>query len=182
MCNYEDYFCRSISNGAGVQPLNQPLLPAPPATNSAAPPAAVSPKIDLLSGDDYASPKAESSLALVPVGEPQLNSPAPSQQNALVLFDMFSESNNGQDSVTTTPANLRAQNTLLTQQFMHQPNLQASDAGFHPNGRVPNTGSSPYEQPLYTQGASPAWNGQLVQQQQPSSPVYGALLIYASNL
>ncbi|KAJ7958580.1 target of Myb protein 1-like [Quillaja saponaria] len=78
------------SSGAGAQTLNQLLLPAPPMSNGSAPPARADPKIDLLSGDDYNSPKADNALALVPVGEQQPASPM-SQQNSLVLFDMFSD-------------------------------------------------------------------------------------------
>ncbi|XVE53721.1 hypothetical protein DITRI_Ditri03aG0025200 [Diplodiscus trichospermus] len=150
------------STGANSQPFNQLLLPAPPATNGSTPPAAVNPKMDLLSGDDYSSPKADNSLALVPVGEPQQTTPA-SQQNALVLFDMFSTSN----SVNTQPLVSAGQINPLTPRSQQQQN-------FHANGTLPNVGSPRYEQ-SYDSGAGPAWNGQLVQQQQqPPSPFYGA--------
>ncbi|PPS08596.1 hypothetical protein GOBAR_AA12076 [Gossypium barbadense] len=112
---------RSTSSTVTSSPFNQLLLPAPPATNGSTPPPAANPKMDLLSGDDFNSPKADNSLALVSLGEPQQAPPA-SQQNALVLFDMFSDGS--------------------------------------------NTSNSPY-----AQGTVPAWNGQLVQQQQPPSPV-----------
>ena len=144
------------------------MLPAPPATNGSTPPAAVNPKIDLLSGDDYNSPKADNSLALVHVGEPQQTTPA-SQQNALVLFDMFSDGNNTSDSVNTQSSGLAGQTNPLTPQIQQQQN-------FHANGSAPNMGSPRYEQ-SYAHGTGPAWNGQLVQQQQqPSSPVYGSFL------
>ena len=81
--------CRSSSAEAGSQTLNQLLLPAPPTSNGSAPPVKVDPKWDLLSGEEFNSPKEDNSLALVPVGEQQAASPT-SQQNALVLFDMFS--------------------------------------------------------------------------------------------
>ena len=143
------------------------MLPAPPATNGSTPPAAVNPKIDLLSGDDYNSPKADNSLALVHVGEPQQTTPA-SQQNALVLFDMFSDGNNTSDSVNTQSSGLAGQTNPLTPQVQQQQN-------FHANGTAPNLGSPQYEQ-SYAQGTGPAWNGQLVQHQQPPSPAYGLFL------
>ncbi|XVE71047.1 hypothetical protein DITRI_Ditri10aG0118700 [Diplodiscus trichospermus] len=197
------------STGASSQPFNQLLLPAPPATNGSTPPAAINPKMDLLSGDDYNSPKADNSLALVPLGEPQQATPA-SQQNALVLFDMFSDGNTT-NSVSTQPSGLAGQTNSLTphQQLQNfQANGTAPNTGspryeqsyaqgtiryeqslglagqtnpltpqqqqqnFHANGTVPNMGSPQYEQ-SYAQGTGPAWNGQLVQQQQPPSPVYG---------
>ncbi|XVE97553.1 hypothetical protein REPUB_Repub03eG0029200 [Reevesia pubescens] len=155
----------TTSTGASSQPFNQLLLPAPPATNGSTPPAAVNSKMDLLSGDDYNSPKADNSLALVPLGEPQQTTPT-SQQNALVLFDMFSGGNNTSDSVNTQSSGLAGQTNPLTPQIQQQQN-------FHANGTAPNMGSPRYEQ-SYAQGTIPAWNGQLVQQQQPPSPVYGA--------
>ncbi|OMO61882.1 VHS domain-containing protein [Corchorus capsularis] len=153
------------STDASSTPFNQLLLPAPPATNGSTPAAAVNPKMDLLSGDDYSSPKADNSLALVPLGEPQQTTTA-SQQNALVLFDMFSDGNNPSDSVNVQSSGLAGQPNPLTPQIQQQQN-------FHANGSVPNMGSPRYEQ-SHAQGAAPAWNGQLVQQQQPPSPVYGA--------
>ncbi|KAE8668566.1 Detected protein of unknown function [Hibiscus syriacus] len=84
------------------EPAKEPanlLLPAPPATNGSTPPAA-NPKMDLLSGDDFNSPKADNSLALVSLGEPQQATPA-SHENALVLFDMFSNGSNTSNSVNT---------------------------------------------------------------------------------
>ncbi|XVF48533.1 hypothetical protein PTKIN_Ptkin03bG0198300 [Pterospermum kingtungense] len=191
------------STGANSQPFNQLLLPAPPATNGSTPPAAVNPKMDLLSGDDYNSPKADNSLALVPLGEPQQTTPASSsQQNALVLFDMFSDGNNTSNSVNIQSSGLAGQTNPLTPQQQQQnfhangtaPNMGSprykqsyaqgtgpawngqlvqQQQNFHVNGTAPNMGSPRYEQ-SYAQGTGPAWNGQLVQQQQPSSPVYGA--------
>ncbi|KAI4316137.1 hypothetical protein L6164_024144 [Bauhinia variegata] len=107
------------SADAGAQTFNQLLLPAPNAPNGSAPPAKADPKIDLLSGDDYSSPKAETSLALVPVGEQQSASPV-SQQNALVLFDMFSDGNSARNSINTQPANVAGQTSLLVPQFQQQ--------------------------------------------------------------
>ncbi|XP_022730173.1 TOM1-like protein 9 [Durio zibethinus] len=155
----------STSTGASSQPFNQLLLPTPPATKGSTPPAAVNPKMDLLSGDDYNSPKADNLLALVPLGEPQQTTPA-SQQNALVLFDMFSDSNNTSDSVNTQFSGLDGQTNPRT------PQIQQLQQNFHANGTAPNMGSPRYQQ-SYPQGTGPAWNGQLVRQQ-PPSPVYGA--------
>ncbi|CAI0441348.1 unnamed protein product [Linum tenue] len=160
----------SSSSGA-AQPLNQLLLPAPPTSNGPA-----NPKMDLLSGDDFSSPKAgDTSLALVPVGETQATA-SPSQQNALVLFDMFSDNqpngvvNNPANTVNMHPTPFDGQNNTMTQQFQPQQNFQSPEQpGMYPNGTTPNTGSP------FMQGAVPAWNGQLTQQpQQPASPVYGS--------
>lgn len=160
-------FCRSPSSAeAGSQTLNQLLLPAPSTSNASAPPVKINPKLDLLSGEDYDSPKADNSLALVPVGEQQPASPM-SQQNAIVLFDMFSNGNNVPGSVNTQP---------IAPQFQQQQTF-ISQGVFYPNGSVPNMGSPRYEQSLYAQSTGPAWNGQVVQQQQPPSPVYGTLML-----
>lgn len=164
---------RSTSNGgAGAQPLNQLLLPAPAAANGSSPPAALNPKIDLLSGDDYSSPKEDTSLALVPVGVPQPNTPVSSQQNALVLFDMFSDATNAPNSINTQPANMAGQPNSLAPQFHQQQNFQTPEAGLYQNGTAPNMGSPRYEQSIYAQGSGPAWNGQLALPQ-PTSPAYG---------
>lgn len=153
----------SSSAEAGSQTFNQLLLPAPSTSNGSAPPVKVDPKWDLLSGEEYNSPKADNSLALVPV-EQQPASPV-SQQNALVPFDLFSNGNIVPTSVNTQP---------LAPQFQQQTII--SQGVFYPNGSMPNVGSPRYEQSIYTQNTGPAWNGQVVQQQQqqPPSPVYGA--------
>ncbi|KAL2318213.1 hypothetical protein Fmac_032089 [Flemingia macrophylla] len=167
---------RSSSNvEAGSQTLNQLLLPAPPTPNGSTIPAKVDPKWDLLSGDDYKSPKADTSNALVPLGEQQPAGPV-SQQNALVLYDMFSNGNNEPKSVDTQlpqPVNVSGESGPFAPQFQQQQTV-ISQGGFYPNGNVPNAGSPQYEQALYTQSTGPAWNGQVAQQQQPSSPGYGA--------
>lgn len=168
------FYCRSPSSAeAGSQTLNQLLLPAPPTSNGSAPPTKVDPKLDLLSGEEYSSPKAETSLALVPVGEQQPASPV-SQQNALVLFDMFSNGSNAPTSVNTQPTIVVGQTSTLAPQFQQQQTF-VSQGVFYPNGSMANVGSPWYEQSAYTQGTGPAWNGQVAQQQQPPSPVHGAL-------
>ncbi|XP_038696254.1 TOM1-like protein 9 isoform X2 [Tripterygium wilfordii] len=158
------------SSGAGVNPLNQLLLPAPPGTTGLNPPAAANPKVDLLSGDDFASPKVENSLALVPLGEKQPTAPA-SQHNALVLFDMFSDGNNTPNSNNIQPANLGTQTNPLNTPFQQQQNFQSPETGFYQNGNGPNIGSPQYGHSFHVQGTGPSWNGQFVQQQQPASPV-----------
>ncbi|OIW14592.1 hypothetical protein TanjilG_32934 [Lupinus angustifolius] len=161
----------SSSNAeAGSQTLNQLLLPAPPTSNGSALPAKIDPKWDLLSGDDYNSPKTENSLALVPVGEQQPTSPM-SQQNALVLFDMFSNSNNASTAVNAQPTNVASQTNQLGPQFQQQQTF-ISPSALYPNGNVPNGGSPRYEHSPYTQSIDPAWSGQAVQQQ-PPSPFHG---------
>ncbi|KAH1094477.1 hypothetical protein GLYMA_14G142900v4 [Glycine max] len=172
---------RSSSNvEAGSQTLNQLLLPAPPTSNGSTIPAKVDPKWDLLSGDDYNSPKADSSNVLVPLGEQPPASPV-SQQNDLVLFDMFSNGNNAPTSVNSQPpqpTNVAGQTSPYGPQFQQQQTVVTSQGGFYPNGNAPNAGSPQYEQSLYTQSTGPAWNGQVAQQQQqqqqPPSPVYGS--------
>lgn len=165
------------NGGAGTQPLNQLLLPAPTAPNGSSPPAAANPKLDLLSGDDYSSPKADTSLALVPVGETPPTTSVSSQQNALVLFDMFSAGTSAPNPVNTQPAAVGGQPNSVSPQFHQQQNFQTPEAGLYQNGTAPNTGSPRYEQSLYAQGSGSAWNGQLPQQQ-PPSPGYGAFPIF----
>lgn len=109
-------------------------------------PARVDPKFDLLSGDDFNSPTAVNSLAIVPVGTPQPATPV-SQQNALALVDMFSLNNN------VSPV----------QTYSSPQNMPPQQPGFYQNGN-PN--------PAYSQGSNPTWNGQLPQQ--PPSPGFGA--------
>ncbi|XP_024984734.1 TOM1-like protein 9 isoform X2 [Cynara cardunculus var. scolymus] len=123
----------------------------PPAT-----PAKVEPKFDLLSGDDFNSPTAGNSLAIVPAGEAQPATPV-SQHNALALVDMFSQSNNVQN-VSSSPQIQQPQNV---------------PPAFYPNGN----GVQPQPEPWssYNQGSNPAWNGHMAQQQQqqPPSPGFG---------
>lgn len=126
--------------------------------------------MDLLSGDDFGSSKADNSLALVPVGGQQPTSSV-SDQNAIVLFDMFSDSTSVPNSVNTQSTNMPGQDNSLTPQAQQQHNFQSPQGGYYPNGSLPNTGAPQY-------GNAPAWNGQITQpppQQQPPSPVYGAL-------
>ncbi|KAL3655667.1 hypothetical protein CASFOL_000063 [Castilleja foliolosa] len=139
-------------------------LSAPPTTNSQlTTPTKADPKIDLLSGDDFNSPTANS-LALVPVGQPQPASPVASQQNVLALVDMFSDSNNIQ-----LPSN-----SIGQAQFQQQPNFQSPQPSIYPNVTVLGPMAPQQDQSQYSQGTASAWNGQITQQQQPPSPVYGA--------
>ncbi|KAI4376303.1 hypothetical protein MLD38_014083 [Melastoma candidum] len=163
---------RSSSSAASTsQTLNQLLLPAPPSSSGPSPPAKMDPKIDLLSGDDYSSPKAEPSLALVPVGVPQAAT-VQSQQNALVLFDMFSDGNTQPNPVNTQNGSPTVQsNNPTTLQFQQQPSLQPPQFGVYTNGNSQTAGFTQPDQSFYAQGPSSVWNGQ---QQQPSSPGFGA--------
>lgn len=157
------FLYRSTSNAGAV---NQLMLPAPPITNGqATTPTKVDPKMDLLSGDDFNSPTAENTLAIVPAGEPQPTSPIANHQNALALVDMFSQNNNNQPY------------SSMPQYQQQQQNFQPPQNSVYPNGIGSNMMAPQYEQPLYTQGANSAWNGQILPQQQPPSPVYGAFLI-----
>lgn len=164
-----------------AQPPNQLLLPAPPVTNGAAPPATVNPNMDLLSGDDFSSPKAENSMALVPMGEQQQSAPGPSQERALVLFDMLSDTTNAPNTANTQTANVAGQPSPMDSPFgQQQQNFQTPGAGYYQNGTTPKTGAPQSEQSAYTQGTIPAWNGQLPQQLQPPSPGYGICLNFYS--
>lgn len=136
--------------------------------------------MDLLSGDDFSPPEAENSLALVPVGGGQESSTSPSNQNALILFDVFSNAPNLPSPINTQGPNLGGQSNPSTPQFQEkQQNLQAPQPGIHANGAVAtNLASSHFNQSLYNQTLASAWNGHIPhqqQQQQPSSPAYGAL-------
>ncbi|KAK3005409.1 hypothetical protein RJ639_016399 [Escallonia herrerae] len=138
---------------------------APPATNGPSTvPAKADPKMDLLSGDDFSAPKAENSLAIVPVGVPQPTSPV--SQNALALVDMFSQSN------STQSHNPPGQTYSSTPQYQQPQNFQPQQTPLYPNGNVPNMAVPQYEQSPYAQGTSSAWNGQ--QQQPTPSPGYGS--------
>lgn len=131
------------------------------------------PKIDLLSGDDYSSPKAEPSLALVPVGGPQAAT-AVSQQNALVLFDMFSNNNTQLNPINTQSGNPTVQSNPPSSQYQQQPSLQPPQFGVYTNGNSPTAGFTQPDQSFYGQGPGSVWNGQMAQQQQQaSSPGYG---------
>lgn len=165
----------SSTSSAGTQPIKA-LVPVPPTTNGSATTPPTNPKMDLLSGDNYNSPTAaETSLALVPITEPQPNSSS-SQQNALALVDMFSQNNNNTPESFANP-----QSSLLGQQQyppVQQQNFQSPQQAFYPNGSAPNTGLPQYEQSRYSEGSNPMWNGQVPQQQQQhqqqQSAIYGA--------
>ncbi|CAA0810575.1 ENTH/VHS/GAT family protein [Striga hermonthica] len=140
-----------------------------PSSNHVQPtaPVKVDPKIDLLSGDDFNSPTANS-LALVPVGQPEPTSPVASQQNALALVDMFSGSSSSQ------PLNSIGQVHPSSPQFEQQTNFLSPQPSFYPNGTVSGPTVTQQDQSLYLQGSGPAWSAQMVQQQQPPSPINGA--------
>ncbi|GER38069.1 ENTH/VHS/GAT family protein [Striga asiatica] len=148
--------------------LGRQLSLTSPLANSGQPttPGKADPKIDLLSGDDFNSP-TENSLALVPVSQPQPTSPIVSQQNALALVDMFSGSNNSQ------PMNPIGQAYPSSTQFQQQTNFQSPQTSLDPNGTLSGPMVAQQDQPLYSQGSGPAWSGQMAQQQQPPSPIYG---------
>ncbi|KAK4761681.1 hypothetical protein SAY87_029565 [Trapa incisa] len=165
------------TSGAKTSSLNQLLLPAPPAANTAAPPK-MDPKMDLLSGDDFISPKASNSLALVPVGGGQQSSALPSDQKALVLFDMFSDTPNLPNPINTQGPTLGGQSNPSTPQFhLQQQNIQAPQPGLYANGTIGiSSAASQLDQSLYNQNPTPSWNGHIPQQQQqqPTSPAYGS--------
>ncbi|PWA53865.1 ENTH/VHS/GAT family protein [Artemisia annua] len=119
-------------------------------SGSSTPPSNVVAKFDLLSGDDFNSPTAANSLALVPVGEAQPSTPV-SQNNALALVNSFSPQ-------TQPPQNGSPQ----------QPPVFS-------NGNVPITAPPQHASwSQYNQGTNSMWNGNMPpHQQQPSSPGFG---------
>ncbi|KAH6831162.1 ENTH/VHS/GAT family protein [Perilla frutescens var. hirtella] len=142
-------------------------LPAPPTTNGQSKTLTkVDSEIDLLSGDYFNSPTADS-LALVPVGEPQPESPAASQQNVLALVDMFPQSN-------IQSSNLNGQSYSSSTHFQQQSNGQSPQPSVLPNGSVSGVMVPQHEQSFYSQGSTSAWNGQINQQHLPGSPIYGS--------
>ncbi|KAI4377639.1 hypothetical protein MLD38_015235 [Melastoma candidum] len=153
--------------------LNQLLLPAPPSSSGPPSNAEMDPKIDLLSGGDFSSPKAEPSLALVPAGVPQ-DAPSQTQQNALVLFDMFSDGNTPLNPINTQNGNPTSQSNPSSPQFQQQPSLQPPQFGVYANGNSPTAGFDTPDRSFYAQGSGTGWNGQIAPPQQPSSPAYGA--------
>ncbi|KAH6760612.1 ENTH/VHS/GAT family protein [Perilla frutescens var. frutescens] len=154
---------QSDRGSASSTSLGTQLSIPPPTTNGHfTTPLKADPKIDLLSGDDL------NALALVPVGQPQPTSPVASQQNALALVDMFSESSNNQ------PLHSVGQAYPSSSQFQQPHDSHIQQPFTYPNGSVPGPLPPQHAQSLYSQGSASTWNGQITQQQQPPSPVYGA--------
>ncbi|XP_010915838.1 TOM1-like protein 9 isoform X2 [Elaeis guineensis] len=156
----------------------QLLLPAPPASNGSATPAAkIDPHMDLLSGEDYNTPKSENPLALVPVGEPL--APSVSDQNLLALVDMFPQNNtnnsngnpsNSLDLHSTLPASQTHPAAPQLQLQAQQPQQSA----LYPNGGVPDTGVPQYEhQGAQLNHAGSTWNGQVAQGLNPQQQTLG---------
>lgn len=167
--------CRSTSTPGNQGPLQQSLLPAPPAPNGPSNPSAkMEPHIDLLSGD---------ALALVPISQPSA-SPASNQHNMLelALVDMFPENNNATtlDTQAVAPA---AQTTPSAPQFHQQQPPQPLESNIYSNG-VLNTIQPQYEQTPYMQNAylnhssESTWNGQGAQNSDPQQQA----LTYGTSL
>lgn len=148
----------------GQSSLQQLLLPAPSPSNgktdSAAPSARTDPSMDLLSWDD-STPAAGNPLALVPVDGPTAAST--SDQKALALYDMFSQTNNaGGADPTSTVAN-----TLNPVSQTHPTSgmLQNTQPAIHLNGSTIDYAANQPQQSNPIQGnqqsfANQAWNGQ----------------------
>ncbi|XP_008789328.2 TOM1-like protein 9 [Phoenix dactylifera] len=148
-------------------PLQQLLLPAPPASNGAATSLEIiDPNMDLLSGEDFSKPTSENSLALVPVTD-LVDSSASSgtEKNILALSDIFSQNSNNSNK----PTNAIDSNTVYpaSQTYPAAPQLQLElhQSTNYSNGSVPNSGVPQYEQAAYIQAtqlnqANPAWNSQ----------------------
>ncbi|KAL0447454.1 UNVERIFIED_CONTAM: TOM1-like protein 9 [Sesamum latifolium] len=151
-----------LRSASGASLGTQLLLPAPASNGELTTPTKVDPKIDLLSGDGF------NSQALVPAGEPQPASPLATEQNALALVEMFPQSNNHQSSSATGQA------YPSSSHFQQPTNVQSPQASLFPNGSISGPMLPQHEQSIYSQGSTSAWNGQITQQQQPASPIYGA--------
>lgn len=154
----------SSSASAEVQTRDLLVLSPPRSNGPVAPSSSIDPKIDLLSGDDYNSPTAENSLALVPVGDPQPPSPI-SQNNALVLSEMFSQGNNPTNSFNSQPVYTSGGTYSPTSQFQHQQPFQSSQLVLYSNGNTPRMGNHEHEQSPFGHAnhSNPVWNGQLAQ-------------------
>lgn len=153
----------STSNtGSGLQ-----LVPTAPASNGTATMMTkFDRQMDLLSGDDFNSPVADNTLAIVPVGQPMPASPVANDQNTLALIDMFSESNNNQHVSPIERSN------PATPPYQQQQNFQTQQSAYL-NGTGPRKQGPQFEQSLYTQGANSTWNGQMPPQPQ-LQPPFGA--------
>ncbi|CAO2816821.1 unnamed protein product [Amaranthus hypochondriacus] len=154
-------------------------LPTPHVNGSAATPTKELAKIDLLSGDllgdDFGTPTAQDSLALVPVSAPQSSSPIASESNALALVDMFSVNNTPDSSNSQTAfSSGHEQAYPLPQELQQQHNLQPGQQMPFSNGIATSMGLPQYEQAGYMQPLGASWNPQVSQQQQPPSSVYGS--------
>lgn len=172
------YLCSSASSAT---------LPTPHVNGSAATPTKELAKIDLLSGDllgdDFGTPTAQDSLALVPVSAPQSSSPIASGSNALALVDMFSVNNTPDSSNSQTAfSSGHEQAYPLPQELQQQHNLQPGQQMPFSNGIATSMGLPQYEQAGYMQPLGASWNPQVSQQQQPPSSVYGYFLLYCSFL
>uniref|UniRef100_A0A7N0V376 Uncharacterized protein n=1 Tax=Kalanchoe fedtschenkoi TaxID=63787 RepID=A0A7N0V376_KALFE len=147
-------------------------IAAPLTMNGGATPSANHhPKVDLLSGDDFGSPRVKNSLALVPSEELRPSSPAP-QQNALVLADFYAES-------ADTETSSYLQQAFTPQQapeFPQHQSFQPAPLMFSANGSADVSGSAAqYEHFAHANGATATsdWIGS-VALQQPEQLSYGA--------
>ncbi|KAK1312658.1 hypothetical protein QJS10_CPA07g00768 [Acorus calamus] len=160
---------RSTTSTSEQPPLLEQLsLPAPPSAKSTLiPPSKGDPHIDLLSGDNYNSPTAENTLALVPVSQP-VTTPT-SDNNILALVDMFPTQSNQNNN----PANSFDSQALHPVPQMYPLPIQSQQLPqsptFYSNGGTPNQGtpryeqSSPFAQRPQLNQTSPSWNGQVAQ-------------------
>ncbi|KAJ1259271.1 hypothetical protein BS78_10G141100 [Paspalum vaginatum] len=169
---------RSSKDASSATPFEQLALPAPPsssASKSHGEPA-VSPNIDLLSGDDFFKPEPVHSQALVPVVNPPAAS-ASSSPSTLDLLDMFSDSN----AISST-----SQNPTLPSISNTNPNPSTPQAYPAPQQPVPPQHPSPYSNGLnsntmtpYDQGSNltsaNSWSGQFAHGMIPpqQAPNYG---------
>ncbi|KAJ8637557.1 hypothetical protein MRB53_011824 [Persea americana] len=178
----QDKGLTSTSSTVNQPPQQKLLLPAPPTSKDSTPPLIkLDPHMDLLSGDDYTTPEAEKSLALVPVNV-QPATPS-SQQNILALSDMFSQNNSPANSLYSQSAYPSSQTYPSTSTYQQQQSLQPPQPAFHSNGSASYSGQPQYEQTPYTHvtnsghGLTPAWNGQNAQ----SLNLQQQALIYGAN-
>lgn len=167
---------RSAKVASSVTPFEQLALPAPPSSSAKSHgESAVSPNIDLLSGDEFLKPEPVHSQALVPVvAQPAAS--ASSSPSTLDLLDMFSDSN----AINNTSQNPTIPSISNTNP---NPSVQAYPASQQP---VPPHNPSPYANGLnseamttYDQGtnltSASSWDGQFAHGTIPpqQAPNYG---------
>ncbi|XP_057969124.1 TOM1-like protein 9 [Malania oleifera] len=140
---------RSNTNAVSEAPLEL-LLPAPSSDSQLTSSTKVNSHVDLLSSEDFLSPEAENSLALVPVGEPQPCSP--SQQNHLALsVDVLSQ--NDVNHVTTNSfdqPDYAAGKTFPAMLQSQQNMLQVPQLTSYPDGAASNMGLLQHQQQQQT--------------------------------
>nr|ACG42901.1 VHS and GAT domain protein [Zea mays] len=152
---------RSAKVASSVTPFEQLALPAPPSSSASKShgESAVSPNIDLLSGDEFFKPEPVHSQALVPLVTQASASSSPS---TLDLLDMFSDSN-AINNTSQNPTILSISNSNPNTSVQAYPVPQQPVPPHHPspyaNGLNSDT-MTPFDQGSKLTSAS-SWNEQI---------------------